>query len=401
MLTRLLATLIGLVLTGSYATAGAAGTAAVTVSASQVTYQAGETLLLEVAASKAEDHPPANLFAGVLLPDGDTVVLVANDTGSLTAGSQGRPEGWVAALRGGGGAWSTSLAPAATYTFSGAEPAGCYVGFVALVGDKGQVLATATTSFSTGTSFVFDDAVSDEERHRVRNAVTRAACFFADRGLGHTGPLTLYALGSIEELIRVYAAHLERLGVAGPEAWQEAQAVWTSGASAVVTGPGAIFFNVHSEDWQRSARQDALADVVLHEMFHAVQERLAEGRAPGLPEPHWLREGSAAYVQWLATEGAPESEARRAWTIEQARATKASLRSLETWDGFFQAGPDLGHGVAFAAIEFLVRETGLAALRTFFGSIGAGQSRDEAFRSAFGRDVETFYGQFEVYRTQL
>jgi hypothetical protein len=37
----------------------------------------------------------------------------------------------------------------------------------------------------------------------------------------------------------------------------------------------------------------------------------------------------------------------------------------------------------------------------FWSSIGAGQSWAEAFRVAFGRDVETFYGQFEVYRARL
>lgn len=398
---KLLGLLVGLAVMGSYATAGAAGTAAVTVSVNQVTYQAGETLALEVSASKADDHPPANLFAGVLLPDGQTVVLVSNEAGGLRVGSQAHPERWVPMLRTAAGTWSTRLAPAATYTFSGAEPAGCYVGFAALVGDDGQVLATTTTPFSTGTTFAFDDALSPEDRDKVRSAVTDAACFLADRALGHTGPLTLYALGSIEALIRVYTAHLESLAVSGPEAWQEAHAVWTSGASAVVRGPGAIFFNVRSEEWQRSAREGLIADVVTHEMFHAAQQRLAEGRAPGSSEPHWLREGSAAYVQWLATEGTPEREARRAWTIERARATSASLTSLEGWDGFLQAGSAEGHGVAFAAVELLVREAGLSSLREFWRSLGAGQSWDEAFRIAFGRDVKTFYGQFEQYRAQL
>ena len=77
------------------------------------------------------------------------------------------------------------------------------------------------------------------------------------------------------------------------------------------------------------------------------------------------------------------------------------MRSLETRDGFQQAGPDEGHGVAFAAVEFLVREAGLPTLKAFWSSIGAGRSWNEAFQIAFGRDVESFYGQFEVYRTQL
>jgi hypothetical protein len=53
------------------------------------------------------------------------------------------------------------------------------------------------------------------------------------------------------------------------------------------------------------------------------------------------------------------------------------------------------------AVERLVGEGGAAKVLSYFEAIGRGQPWETAFATVFGKSAETFYAEFEAYRSQL
>lgn len=160
--------------------------------------------------------------------------------------------------------------------------------------------------------------------------------------------------------------------------------------------------------WQRQPPLRRLATPA-HEGYHTLQRELVKKSVGSPPDTY----GPAGPI-WL-TEGGAECFAFRAVTIDDPNVLKNSLdeavryatrykvplRSLETPNGFVNATPDAGggYGLTRLGVEFLVNNTpgGFRALTHYYDLIGNGRPWDQAFHIAMGRDIDTFYEQYDRY----
>jgi hypothetical protein len=137
--------------------------------------------------------------------------------------------------------------------------------------------------------------------------------------------------------------------------------------------------------------------ILAHEYFHLVQYAVSLGRLG--QEPTWLREGSAELVGWLAVgnAGLYEFATARAERIDEARRVSHIPLAQCTDTSSYECVYALG----FLAVEHLIRGRGIPSLVAFWRLRGDGMPVETAFEQAFGRGLETFYAEFEVYRRTL
>ena len=175
----------------------------------------------------------------------------------------------------------------------------------------------------------------------------------------------------------------------------------TTGGNAVAFSAGNyIVVFTRTPGWKSLAPFDRV-HVVVHEYIHSWQ-RATAGRDDDTPL--WLIEGSAEYLAYDAV--ARDKLVRRqevidaqAWAVLDAP-EMGTLAQLEDRDSYYgETGPV--YSLAFLAVNQLARKGGPAAISRFFEAIGEGDSWQEAFGTAFGQDVDSFYASFEEARADL
>ncbi|MBI4537013.1 MAG: tetratricopeptide repeat protein [candidate division NC10 bacterium] len=116
------------------------------------------------------------------------------------------------------------------------------------------------------------------------------------------------------------------------------------------------------------ARAPGLRSLLYHEYTHALIHALARGNSP----PRWVHEGLAVRME------RGRADVFRAEALRQARA--GSVPSLD-------ASPYV-HGSV--AMEYLIERHGLTAVQGLLRSLGDGTGFREAFRAAYGMELEAF-----------
>jgi len=173
----------------------------------------------------------------------------------------------------------------------------------------------------------------------------------------------------------------------------------STGAVAFSAGSYIVVFT-REPGWKSIAPFDRV-HVVVHEYIHSWQ-RATAGRDSDAPL--WLIEGSAEYLSFDAV--ARDTLVRRqevidaqTWAVLNAP-EMATLEQLEDRDAYYgETGPV--YSLAFLAVTQLARKGGPAAVSQFFEAMGDGDSWQEAFATAFGQDVDSFYASFERARADL
>jgi hypothetical protein len=141
--------------------------------------------------------------------------------------------------------------------------------------------------------------------------------------------------------------------------------------------------------------------VVIHEYFHVLQADLAGNYTDW--GPTWLVEGMAETVSFRAINEAG------LMTLDQARSLRGLTGRYETvrripslatdWDILCNEGNC--YSLAWMAIDRLLQDRPLMALRTYSEAIGGGVRWEVAFANVFGTTLEQFYEDFEAYRRTL
>jgi hypothetical protein len=134
-----------------------------------------------------------------------------------------------------------------------------------------------------------------------------------------------------------------------------------------------------------------------HEYVHVWQGELG-GNACMLG-PRWLSEGMAeslAYRSLVADGLIPQANMDTFTRRQLITATNhPALAQLETqWPD--SANP---YSVAYLAVDRLLAANGPLPLRAWCEAVGRGTDWHTAFTQAFGEDTNTFYAQFETYRS--
>lgn len=145
-----------------------------------------------------------------------------------------------------------------------------------------------------------------------------------------------------------------------------------------------------ARDWLR---------LVAHELTHVTQIELAQGE--GRAE-QWLAEGMAEWAAFRVLErlGVDSLLERRAAAMGHVRDHPAlrqgrlDLAGLGTSRGFtmrhLREGSLATYQLAFLMADYLIRRQGFEALLQYFRELGAGGSRYESFRTAFGQSLSDF-----------
>lgn len=154
------------------------------------------------------------------------------------------------------------------------------------------------------------------------------------------------------------------------------------------------------------ARGREWLQLLAHELTHVVQIELARGE--GRYE-QWLSEGMAEWVAIAVLErlGIDTLIDRRAMARVAMRGHppvaghRLDLASLGTPRGFIERhqaeGLHATYQLAFLMSDYLIEQHGLRTFVTYFRLCGAGLSRDESFRLAFGVTVKEFEAEVLDY----
>ncbi|HLC43286.1 MAG TPA: hypothetical protein VJO34_16880 [Methylomirabilota bacterium] len=159
---------------------------------------------------------------------------------------------------------------------------------------------------------------------------------------------------------------------------------------------------VNAEELAHATWPDRLR-LLTHELTHVAQFSLSGGIRSNSDQ--WLREGYADWVSFQLVErlgldryarlrndlAARLNLARR----RQPLPSVADLASFREWDAIRdQRGGTVTYGVAFFAVEHLLRTRGPEAVARYFRLFAESQDRLGNFRTAFGIDFDDFERDF-------
>ena len=117
----------------------------------------------------------------------------------------------------------------------------------------------------------------------------------------------------------------------------------------------------------------------------------------GQPEttagPLWLVEGSAEYLSWLAVQSTGLLSLDH--YLATTTADRIDPRGLASFGAFQLEGPD-GYVSALRATMFLTGNAGEKRIFDYFEALGKGDSWEVAFRQTFGREIATFYREYDA-----
>ena len=140
---------------------------------------------------------------------------------------------------------------------------------------------------------------------------------------------------------------------------------------------------------------------ILHEWYHVLQHSLLSCDPPRCrvqpgPIPGWLIEGGAEFaaVQAARDERLPFSSLLRRSELDRAAQVHIPLQRIH------EIRTSAEYGLAFAAVELLVRRADPDALMRFWRRAGSSGSWERAFADAFGTTPARFYRAFAAYRAR-
>ena len=120
-----------------------------------------------------------------------------------------------------------------------------------------------------------------------------------------------------------------------------------------------------------------------------------------LREPAWLREGSAEFTGTFgaASLGLLDFNTFKAFYISSAKQASGPLDACVTAP---TTALSCEYSLGFVAVDYLFsRNGGWPAQIMFWKLLGDVLYWERAFQTAFGRNVETFYAEFEEFRKTL
>lgn len=247
--------------------------------------------------------------------------------------------------------------------------------------------------------FTFGSTVSDGDRNEIKSAIAASNQYIGARLPEANLGLGLFTYNSVDEIVNAYG---RVVGITSQQGIESIRQRWANRSTAEA-GWGAIFVNVASTSWNSPLRPGFLT--IAHEYFHIVQGALVgpdiEGQASMTPPdqhrpygPTWLIEGSAEYFGYHVAHAA--GRLSYAAKINEAKQGLSgflvTLAALEIPSAFHAEGR--AYGIAFLAVDFLLRDHGLDGLIAYYKSIGNGASPDAAFQAAFGQTLQQFYVSF-------
>lgn len=275
------------------------------------------------------------------------------------------------------------------------EASGTYPVTLTVTDNKGAV-ATTTQTVTVGahSSTTIGGGVSAEDSALITAGVAVSRAYFLKLGVPLDWRFDLYAEADYEAVVQDEI----RLG----QSETNARRIWTGGTTADAGRDHVIIWTAQPNGWTNNTT--ALREkVVVHELFHTVQNYLSRNHAPN-EEATWMREGSAEFIGFsaMADAGQGTFASYRQMMLSEMKAQSASvpLNVLENQQQSQTYGYS-AYSVGFFAVERLVALKGTGALLEYWKQIGGGKSWQDAFAAAFGQTTDQFSSDFQAYRQSL
>ena len=257
----------------------------------------------------------------------------------------------------------------------------------------GAPVATPTPT----TLFEYGNLVPSDDKALIEAGVSIAQRYL-DATVGIEAPrVTVYAYVDLQNLDAPWETIASQSGIP-PDALIQGLNVFVG-----ETFPEAIFINVASPRWKDLPTLERVR-LAAHEYVHAIQlDLMGAGKtrrffnSVGQPEttagPLWLIEGSAEYLSWLAVQSTGLLSLDH--YLATTTADRLDPRGLASFGAFQVEGPD-GYVSALRTTLFLAGDAGEQRIFDYFEALGDGDSWEVAFRLTFGRDIDTFYREYDA-----
>ena len=249
-------------------------------------------------------------------------------------------------------------------------------------------------------TYVFGPELSMSQQRAVQRGLDAAARHYRSKLGRELPPFTVWGHADLEAMIRTYAD-------TRPTSLDESRRLWQGGQVGHAV-PGKIWLGPSWFDQLIGAGYGSRLKIAAHEAFHLLQyqvvpEHLWFGGTDDVRPlgPWWLIEGAAEYFGHLAIveEGVLSVANVHGQWEQTAKSSPATLRSLETYRG--QLNTTRAYDIYALAVRQLIRDRDPRLVMAYFDAVGRGTSWPEAFSTTFGRSTETFYAEFEEYRSGL
>jgi len=140
--------------------------------------------------------------------------------------------------------------------------------------------------------------------------------------------------------------------------------------------------------WAPAAADDEVAELIAHEVTHALMYQLLqrdEAGAPAAEEPPlWFREGMASVT------AGQERRRLSGRELSQWAASHSGADLLRPPPELYRTEKDAVYSAAHRAFELLLRMTGEEAVRDMLRRVSAGAAFPDAFRSSTGQSLTDF-----------
>ena len=274
-----------------------------------------------------------------------------------------------------------------------------------------KIQASGDVDQSPDINFIFGESVSVEEENLIRDAAISSEEFFKSQALPSFSPLAfVHVYDDYDELLE---AHVEvftpalgaSIGLSIPSTGltlDSADESWGGGSGQGQAFGNYLFIYAGNSFWKTFASENHKTRTVAHELFHVMQYQLLEGPMFAGPNinvplagPRWIIEGSAELAGYMMLDwvGLSDFDSERQSAINAAARTEYGLDEMENSPGFYPI--ETAYQIALTAVAFL--STDLSKYATYFSSITDEVPWEEAFLLTFGKDVNTFYAEFEEY----
>jgi hypothetical protein len=224
--------------------------------------------------------------------------------------------------------------------------------------------ASALISVPKDTTFVYASGTTPSDETVIQQAITDANQYFEEQG-DSAGTVTVSLVFDKNKPITLGRPDQQSLVV-------------TAGA-----------------DWDTFGKSDKYK-LFAHEYYHVLQFHLSQGQSTSNTMAVWLKESSAEYIarQLAEAHGYPMFNAFKQQARSDARATSLHLTDLEDSKSYANYQQLYG-GLGFSAVDYLVQQSGEAALFKFWSNLSKSPDWRSAFQSTFGVSVDTFYKNYE------
>ena len=257
-----------------------------------------------------------------------------------------------------------------------------------------------------GPTWVFAGDIPEGEKTELKEEMEDVRSWFYERYGVLADDFTVLVGTSSDVLdpIAREAANFDLAGTVAPPGYQGPGSELPTPFVATVNGTTAMVLIYERNPFS------SLKNAIAHEYFHILQIELSQDPSEEI-EPYWLVEGSALYADhaysltkatrrpFLGDRYTPYEDVSIAINLQEAMKVDELTRLADflSFRGSCDPNPIYTYALSFLGLVFIVEQTNEEAYVKYWKLLGENQTQENAFKIAFGMDLDDFYKRFEAW----